>query len=294
MNTPVRLAGWKSEKGRLEYLAAYRRALELWEPPVEDLEIPTRFGPTHALVSGPSDGAPLVLLHSAFNIGAVQWYPDVVRLSATRRVVALDFVGAPGLSRQTAPILNRTDAAAWLADVLDGLGVDRADLVGSSQGGWLALNLAVAEPPRVARLALLAPAAALQPFKRAVLLSLRAGPFMPGWTARSSLRPVFGGRYTVDDRLVDLLAISLRHYRFQQRPLFPDVFSDDELRAVTAATLVMIGDKEIVYDPVRALERAQALIPNVDTELVINAGHLPNLEQPELIDQRLLALFGST
>jgi pimeloyl-ACP methyl ester carboxylesterase len=147
-------------------------------------------------------------------------------------VVALDFVGAPGLGEQTTPILDRAACAAWLADVIDDLHVQGAELVGSSQGGWLALNLAVAQPDRVQKLALLAPAAALQPFRRAARFSIRLGPYMPEWTARPSLRLVLGNRHRVDDRIVDLPATSLEYFRFQQHAVVPDVFSDEELRSV--------------------------------------------------------------
>jgi pimeloyl-ACP methyl ester carboxylesterase len=257
------------------------------------LEIPTRFGTTHALVSGPAEAEPLFLLHSAFNTGAIQWYPNVGRLSGNRRVVALDFVGAPGLSVQTAPILDRADCAQWLSDVIDSFDLDSCDLVGSSQGGWQSLNFAVAHPHRVVKLALLAPAASFLPFRRGALISLRLGPFMPGWTARPSLKPVFGKRHRVDDRIVALLENSLRHYRFQEQPVFPDVFSDQELQSVEAHTLVIYGNKEIIFDPVTALERADSLIENVETELMRNVGHLPNIEQPEYIDQKLLQFLGS-
>jgi len=290
----VRLAGWKSSSGRARYADLYRKAQrELWEVPVEDQMIPTRFGTTHALVSGPAESPPVFLLHAAFNTGAIQWYPNVVRLSQHHRLVALDFVGAPGLGEQTAPILGRADCAAWLSDVIEVFGLVTADLIGSSQGGWLALNLAVAQPERVRRLALLAPAASFLPFRRGAIVSIRLGPFMPGWTAGPSLRPVFGRRYRVDRRIVDLLATSLRHYRFQQRPVYPGVFSDEELRSVRAQTLVMFGDKEFIYDPIPALERAGSIIPAVQTGLVADAGHLLNIEQPELVDQRLLAFLGS-
>jgi len=292
-DSSVRLAGWTSLRGREQYVNAYRRAQELWEAPVEDWEIPTRFGTTHALVSGPADAPPMLLLHAAFNTGAIQWYPNVGRLSQRRRVVALDFVGAPGLGEQTIAILDRADCAGWLSDVIDSLDLDTVDLVGSSHGGWLALNLAVARPERVRRLALLAPAASFRPFRRGAIFSIRLGPFMPGWTAGPSLRAIFGGRHRVDERIVALLATSLRHYRFQQRPVYPDVFSDEELRSVRALTLVMFGDKEIIYDPIPALERAESLIPAAQTELVPDAGHLLNIEQPELVDRRLLTFLGS-
>lgn len=289
----VRLAGWTSSERRDVYVAAYRTAQELWSAPVEDLEVPTRYGVTHALVSGPADAPPLFLLHAAFNTGAIQWYPNVGRLSQSRRVVALDFVGAPGLSVQTAPILDRSDCADWLGDVVETFDLATCDLVGSSQGGWLSLNFAVAYPRRVSKLALLAPAAALLPFRKAALISIRLGPFMPGWTAGPSLKPVFGNRYRVDDRIVALLENSLRHYRFQEQPVIPDVFSDQNLQSVEADTLIMYGDKEIIYDPESALERADSLMKNVETELMSNVGHLLNLEQPEYIDQRLLRFLGS-
>lgn len=290
-STNVRLPGWKSEIGRDRYFAAYRRARGLWEVPVEDVEIPGRFGVTHALVTGPSEGRPLFLLHSAFNIGAIQWYPNVGALASRRRVVALDFIGAPGLSRQTSPILDREDCAAWLEGVIDEFDSGGADLVGSSHGGWLALNLAVARPQRVRKLALLAPAAALLPFRRGAVVSIRLGPFMPAWTARASLRPVFGKRHQVDDRLVELLATSLRYYRFQEKAVFPDAFSDDELRSVAADTLVLLGDKEIIYDPRAALQRAEDLLASVRTELMANTGHLMNIERPEFVNSKLLAFL---
>lgn len=289
----VRLAGWTSSERRDVYVEAYRRAQELWSAPVADLEVPTRYGVTHALVSGPVDAPPLFLLHAAFNTGAIQWYPNAGRLSQDRRVVALDFVGAPGLSVQTAPILDRVDCAEWLRDVVESFGLDTCDLVGSSQGGWLALNFAVAYPSRVSKLALLAPAAALLPFRKPALVSIRLGPFMPGWTAGLSLKPIFGKRHKVDDRILALLENSLRHYRFQERPVIPDVFSDRSLRSLEADTLIIYGDKEIIYDPEPALERARSLIRNVETELMPNVGHLLNVEQPENIDLRLLRFLGA-
>ncbi len=288
----IRLARWKSSEGRAEFLAAYDAALSLWPVPHDSLEVPTRFGPTHVLVSGPEGAPPLVLLHAAFNLGAVQWFRNAARLSPRHRIYAVDFVGAPGKSTQTRPIVSPEDCASWLTSLLDGLESGRASLIGSSQGGWMALNLAVHAPDRCDRLVLLAPAASLLPLRMGVIVSLRLGPFMPSWTAGPSMKPVFGRRYKPDARLVKLLATSLKHFRFQDRPLYPQLLSDDELRAVAARTLVMVGDHEIVYDPTAALERAARLIPDVEIELVDNGGHLFHLEQPESTDARILRFLG--
>lgn len=287
----VRLPGWRSQAGRAAYVAAYRAAEALWPVPIEDVELPTRFGPTHSVVCGPHDAPPLFLLHAAFGTGAMQWFPNAAALSRLHRVVALDFVGAPGLGAQIAPILDRTDCADWLIDVLDAQGVDQADLVGSSHGGWLSLNLAVQHPDRVRRLALLAPAASLLPFRPPAVVSLRLGPFMRSWAAAPSVRALFGGRCQAEPRITELLAASLDHYRYQQRAVFPDVFSDAELQSVTATTLVALGEREVIYDPVKALRRAQSVIPTVHTVWVADTGHLINMECPQLADGLLLELL---
>ena len=84
----LRLAHWKTENGRQDYLRAYDEALELWSAPHVLHLIPTRFGPTRAVVSGPAGAPTLLLLPAATGIGALQWYPNIAALSAHRRVVA--------------------------------------------------------------------------------------------------------------------------------------------------------------------------------------------------------------
>jgi pimeloyl-ACP methyl ester carboxylesterase len=74
------------------------------------------------------------------------------------------------------------------------------------------------------------------------------------------------------------------------------VFSNEERRGASfgaGQTLVIIGYKGIIYKPIPALERAESLVPAVRTELVDDAGHLLNIEQPELIDQRFPTLLES-
>lgn len=130
--TDLRLAGWKTDAGRREYLAAYDAALELWTAPYESVEIPSRFGPTRGIASGPTDGPVMLLLPAATGMGAIQWYPNAGPLAAEHRVIALDFVAGPGGGAQTRVMVDRHDYAAWLTDVLDEIGADRARFVGSS------------------------------------------------------------------------------------------------------------------------------------------------------------------
>ena len=57
---------------------------------------------------------------------------------------------------------------------------------------------------------------------------------------------------------------------------------------MTAPTLFLIGDHEIMYEPQKALDCATRLIPNLQVELIPNASHMLNSDQPEGVDARVL------
>lgn len=292
-NRDIRPSGWKTEAGRSEYLDVYDAALELWPVPYQSLQVETRFGSTHVLVSGPDGSEPLVLLHAATGFASTQWHPNIAALSADHRVYAVDYIGSAGRSTQTVPMFGREDCCEWLTDVLGGLGLERPSVIGSSQGGWLALGLALGAPRRVSHLVLLAPAASILPFRRILKLTIAAGPYMPAWTGRPSIEAMVGGRAHVDDRIVQLLTLHLAHFRYQRRAPFPSAFRSEELETLQAKTLLLIGDHEMIYDPERALGRACLLIPDVEVELVEDAGHLINMERPEFTNDRLLSFLAA-
>ena len=50
---------------------------------------------------------------------------------------------------------------------------------------------------------------------------------------------------------------------------------------------MLIGDQDRLNPP-RVLEQARRLIPQIETEIIPNAGHMLSIEQPELVDARLL------
>ena len=68
----------------------------------------------------------------------------------------------------------------------------------------------------------------------------------------------------------------------------PSVFSDDELRALRVPGLLLIGDREVIYDAAKALARARALIPNFEGELVPSCKHDMCFSQHRIVDARVL------
>jgi pimeloyl-ACP methyl ester carboxylesterase len=261
----------------------------LWPVPHERREVPTSFGTTHVVVSGPQTGSPLVLLHAA-GTSALLWHKQVAHLSAAHRVYAADILGDIGLSVQTRSLRTRAEAAAWLSELLTGLGLQRPCLVGASFGGFLAANLAVHAPARVAALALLAPAATLQPFKPFANLVVRLGSLLPmPFTVAPALRSMLSGQLP-DARFVALMQEGVRGFRYERGSIYPSNLSDPELRRLACPVLLVLGTREIIYDPRAASARAQRLIPEVEVLLLEGHGHLPGVQSPDVVDPRVLAL----
>jgi pimeloyl-ACP methyl ester carboxylesterase len=98
-------------------------------------------------------GEPLVLLHGGFGAGEL-WAPVLPALAAERRVITVDLAGHghspdPG-DRPLRPELMADDIAA----LIEHLGLERADVMGYSLGGMVALRTAIQHPERVRDLVL--------------------------------------------------------------------------------------------------------------------------------------------
>jgi flavin reductase (DIM6/NTAB) family NADH-FMN oxidoreductase RutF/pimeloyl-ACP methyl ester carboxylesterase len=94
------------------------------------------------------EGEVLLLIHGV-GLNADAWRPQIEALSDTHRVIALDMPGH-GDSVLSGPDL--ADYVAQAVALLDQLGIARANVVGHSMGGLVAIGLALAHPDRVLRL----------------------------------------------------------------------------------------------------------------------------------------------
>jgi len=158
-------SSFKTQQGEANYMATYDAALAMWPIPSEPLDIPTRFGITHANACGPRGAQPLILLH-ALSFTSTMWYPSIACLSERFRVYALDTINDIGKSRPTRPLQNRRDCAEWLGDVLVELGIKQASFAGVSFGGWLAVNFALNAPDQVRQTVAISPAATFEKDER--------------------------------------------------------------------------------------------------------------------------------
>ncbi|MBV6458634.1 MAG: 2-succinyl-6-hydroxy-2,4-cyclohexadiene-1-carboxylate synthase [Fimbriimonadaceae bacterium] len=105
-------------------------------------------------------GEPVVLLHGAFMTITNNWDGWIGELSKTRKVIAVEMQGH-GRTADISRDITSENLADDVAALLDLLKIPRADLIGYSMGGGVALQCAVRHPDKVRKVVILS-----SPFRR--------------------------------------------------------------------------------------------------------------------------------
>lgn len=291
VNMKKRLPIFDTPEGREKYIAAYETMFSLWKVPHDLIEVKTGYGSTHINACGPEDGYPLVLLHAA-GLSSTVWFANIAELSAHHRVYAVDVIGDAGKSVADRLLVKRTDYAHWLREVFDGLNIERGYLLGHSYGGWLTLNMALAYPKRLRKIVLLAPAASLRPLGLMTKLILHLAEFKIHPPVKSFLQVAAAKGTVLEDTFIHHMEEVTRYCR-TATSVWPTVYTDAELKQIELPALLLIGAREKIYNPQKAIERAQRLMPDLTAEIIPNAGHLLIMDQPDIINARILNFLGT-
>jgi pimeloyl-ACP methyl ester carboxylesterase len=283
----VRPSSFTSPRGQQRFLAAYDAALQhLWPVPAGAGDVPTSSGTVRVYRSGPAGDDPVVLLSGA-NGNALGWYRHVGRLSASRPVLAVDPLGELGRSGQTAAIPDGVAAAEWLDEVLAAVGARRAHLVGSSFGGWVALEHERHRPGRASAVTLVDPAG-LAPvtgrFYRWVVLGGLTALLPPALRHRAARRLVNGT--LLED---ELMRLGLAGRSFRRRMPTPPAWGDDDLTSVDTPVQLLLGERSALHDAAAVAARVAAVTPAWRVEVVPDTGHALPLEAADLVVDRVLA-----
>jgi pimeloyl-ACP methyl ester carboxylesterase len=205
-------------------------------------------------------------------------------------VIAVDPCGEPGGSTQDNPMTDGRDLTQWLSEVLDRLNIDRAHLVGCSYGGWIALRHAIHTPDQVATITLLDPAGFGRITARFLAWVVIGG--IAGLTPKPVRRQA--ARWLHNTTLLDddLMRLALVTAGFRRRLPTPPMFTDEELRGVAVAALVLLGERSQLYDAARVAARIRELMPAAHVDVVSGAGHDLPMYSPDLVIDRATEFIG--
>jgi pimeloyl-ACP methyl ester carboxylesterase len=237
------------------------------------------------------DGDALVLVHGlAYDRHGWGRLPDL--LAERFRVVLVDNRGVGESGAPEGPYAVSQMAADVIA-VLDDAGIGRTNLFGVSLGGYIAQELALLHPDRIAKLVLVStapggpkahpmPAAGLEAFGKYPTMEREAG-------LRLMVENSLGERGVRD---VPGLADEIYAYRLGHAPSVAawqaqayagaTFDSYDRVHEIAAPTLVIAGGADNVVDP-RNGELLGELIPGARVEIVPERGHLLVWEDSERV-----------
>jgi pimeloyl-ACP methyl ester carboxylesterase len=286
-----------SAQGENAVMSAYQEILDAWPVDYDELMVPTAFGETHVIASGPEEAPPVVMLHALFAT-ATSWYRNVEALSRSYRIYCVDVIGEANKSRPTQPITSLDDYLRWFTELIDGLGIDSLYLVGNSYGGFTAAYYAMKLPERIRKLVLIGPAATIHSMRPFMLhMFLPKGlflllPWLPGASgaARHGIDWMRAGLSS--DRLWDRLFYqTMRHGKLINR-VFPRVYAQEELAGIAGAVLLMFGERELVYgDLGAAIRSGRELIPEAKLAIIPDAHHVAAVSNPDAANEELLGFL---
>lgn len=254
-------------------------------------------------VTGPATGTPLVLLH-AFPLSSAI-YDRLRRHLDGTRVVRVDL---PGLGR-SAPADAAPSVAAMadaVVDVLDELRIERAVVLGTSTGGYVALELAARHADRVAGIALGSTTSrVVEPDVPAERRSLAddldatgdLDPLVKGADAGlgpTALRQQPDLLPSLEDvvRTSDPVGVA-----WAARAVAARRDTSDDLAAYPGPVLLLFGAEDTETPPARATElaatRAHLAKELTRTVVLPMTGHLTALERPLQVAAELLALVSA-
>ena len=209
-------------------------------------------------------GEPLILLHGNGEDGSY-FAHQMEPFSRHFRVIALDTRGHGKTPRGEAPFTIR-QFAEDLHGFMDAHGIDRADLLGFSDGGNIAMVFALTHPERVNRLILNGANLDASGVKRSVQVPIEIG---------YRIAKLFANKSPEARKNAEMLGLMVND---------PNV-KPEELSRIQAPTLVIAGAKDMIKESHTRLIAAH--IPG--SELVIIPGnHFIANKEPEAFNKAVL------
>jgi pimeloyl-ACP methyl ester carboxylesterase len=251
-------------------------------------------GDVNLYVEESGSGYPIVFVHE-FASDYREWQPQVRWFSRTYRCITYNARGYP-----PSDVPDERDCYGWefavadLLAVLDGLGIERAHLVGLSMGGYAVLQFGLGHPERASAIVAAGAGSGSGPAERAdwtrvtgaiaeriarVGMAATADEIGHGPTRVQLLRKSPSSWNEFMDHLREHSPVGMANTMARYQALRPSLYGfEDDFRSLTVPVLLAVGDEDgPCLETNLMLKRA---IPGAGLWMHPHTGHAINLEEP--------------
>ena len=253
---------------------------------------------------GKGEGEPLLLVHG-YGAGFWVWEKQVDILSHSYRVYALDLLGH-GFSDRPKIDYTPETYIHFLRDFMDGVGIERATLIGNSMGGGIAWAMAALFPERAKRLILIncVPPDVLKQVRNESFRMLAAVKDIPllsyfviASRNKNSIKAIL--KECVSDIRLITPEIVIRQYQLSRiRGTTWVLYSTlknardtskmvDYFSRIHHPALLIWGERDLIF-PVSVGENLHQAIQGSKLFVIEKSGHIPMWETPEVANQAIL------
>lgn len=225
---------------------------------------------------GPADGTPVLLLHGG--IGNTEEFRNLTPalVAAGYRVTAFDQRGRGRSTWGDLPITYDQMTTDTLA-MLDNLGIEKTDVVGWSDGGIVALQLAVKHPERLNRVVAYGANSRPEGNYAEPQMSDQVPPFEEFIAGYQQMSPA-------PERMQELLDTLDALYKVAPN------FTDEDLASITVPVLILDGAEEEFVKP-EDTKRMGTLIPGAELMFIPSTGHFAPFARPDEFNRIVLAFL---
>jgi pimeloyl-ACP methyl ester carboxylesterase len=253
------------------------------------------------------DGKPLLLIHG-YGAGMWVWEKQIEALSQSYRVYVLDLIGH-GFSDRPKVSYTPETYIHFLRDFMDGVGIEKATLIGNSMGGGIAWAMAILYPERVDRLILIncVPPDVLHQVKNEsfrTLVAIKDIPILPylviAARGKNSIRwillecvsniklitPEVVNRQYPLSKIKGSTWVLYSTFKHAEEALE----LKDQLSMIVQPALFIWGERDLIFPP-QVGETLHQAITGSEFLRIEKSGHIPMWETPDEVNQAILSFL---
>jgi pimeloyl-ACP methyl ester carboxylesterase len=270
---------YKNPKSKRIIQDLYDKQVSALNIDFEDIYVNTRFGKTHLLKTGNPVGKPILLFHGG-NSTAPYYLRDFLCFRNKYLIYASDTMGHPGKSAETVLSAKNLEYGEWASDVIDGLEFKEMICMGGSYGGGILMKLMCVAPQKISKAILLVPSGICNASNASIMFSMGIPMILyrithKGKWLKKAILPMAIDENEIDESTFEMVKYTFDNVRIKAG--MPSNVKENDIKKYTAPTLLITGEKDIIFPGEKVIARAKTIIPDLKTYLMKGTGHMCSL-----------------